>query len=388
MALLSQLARLPVGSPTDALLSLIDRLLDACSRRLLRPDALRRAGRTPFLRMLARRSAGSLFDLVAGFTYSQVLLACIRLEVFERLADGARSVESLAPELGLAADRAGALLDAAVAIGLLRRRASGRYALGMLGAAVRANPGIAAMVEHNVLLYRDLEDPVALLRGAPGETDLARYWPYAASAAPGELELPGVAAYTRLMGESQTLIADELLAAYPLDDHRVLLDVGGGDGAFIRAAAAQAPWLRFILFDLPPVVQTARRAVDGGALGERVRTVGGDFLADELPRGADVATLVRVLHDQDESGARRLLRSLRAALPDDGVLVVAEPMRDTPGARRVGDVYFPLYFLAMGRGHARSPEHIAALLREAGFRRVVPRATGVPLQTSVLVAYC
>ena len=53
------------------------------------------------------------------------------------------------------------------------------------------NPGLAAMVEHHAILYADLRDPVALLRGeGRGGTGLARYWPYAAgdeesAAAPG-----------------------------------------------------------------------------------------------------------------------------------------------------------------------------------------------------------
>lgn len=335
---------------------------------------------------MARRSAARLFDLVSGFAYTQVLLACVRLDLFERLADGARSAAELAPELGLDPARAEDLLDAAAALGLLRRRASGRYALAMLGAAVRANPGIAAMVEHNVLLYRDLEDPLALLRGEVTDTALSQYWPYAGSPSRDDLQAPGTSPYTDLMAASQTLVADEVLDAVDLAGHRRLMDVGGGNGTFIRAAAARATHLDFILFDLPPVAAAAERSLAAHALGARVDCVGGDFLREPLPRGADVATLVRVLHDWDDEGARVLLRALHDALPADGTLIVAEPMRGTPSARRIGDVYFALYFTAMGRGRARSPARIRALLEEAGFRAVRHLDTHVPLQTSVLVA--
>lgn len=371
-------------------------MLDAWGRRLHRPSTLRRMSRARFGRPFARKSAGALFDLVAGFTYTQVLLACVRLELFDRLADGARSVEALAPALGLSVERAEALLDAAAAIDLIRRRPSGRYALSMLGAAVRANPGIGAMVEHNVLLYRDLEDPLPLLRGERDDTELARYWPYAGSEAPEAIAAPGVMPYTQLMAASQTLVADEILDAFPLAGRRLLMDVGGGNGTFIRAAAARAPELRFLLFDLPSVAAAAQQAFNedpvqgpaGAPMAGHVRCEGGDFLRDPLPRGADIATLVRILHDQDDTGARRLLRAIREALPDDGVLLVAEPMRDTPAARRIGDVYFSLYFTAMGRGRARTPAAIRGMLLEAGFRSVQRCATHVPLQTSLLVAHC
>ena len=43
------------------------------------------AARFPLTRPLARRRARELFDLCAGFVYSQVLTACVRLKLFEVL---------------------------------------------------------------------------------------------------------------------------------------------------------------------------------------------------------------------------------------------------------------------------------------------------------------
>ncbi|MBX3638411.1 MAG: hypothetical protein KF683_23820, partial [Rubrivivax sp.] len=80
-------------------------------------------------RPLARRQAAQLFDIVAGFVYSQVLLACVRLDLFERLAaSGPQRLDELAPVLALPARAAERLLDAAVALRLLGRRRGGRYA--------------------------------------------------------------------------------------------------------------------------------------------------------------------------------------------------------------------------------------------------------------------
>ena len=41
------------------------------------------------------------------------------------------------------------------------------------------NPGVVAMIEHHAMLYGDLKDPIALLRGDVGAGQLAAYWPYA-----------------------------------------------------------------------------------------------------------------------------------------------------------------------------------------------------------------
>ena len=142
------------------------------------------AARLPLVRRVATRRANALFDLCAGFVYSQVLLACVRLDVFERLAAGPRDVTHLARSCGLEVDAATRLLDAAVALNLLERRGAGRYGLGELGAALRGNPGVTAMIEHHGLLYADLADPVALLRQRSGATQLAQHWPYATAAEP------------------------------------------------------------------------------------------------------------------------------------------------------------------------------------------------------------
>jgi demethylspheroidene O-methyltransferase len=61
-------------------------------------------------------------------------------------------------------------------------------------------------------------------------------------------------------------------------------------------------------------------------------------------------------------------------------------MSGTPGAQAIGDAYYGLYLLAMGKGRSRTPQRIEALLREAGFADVRLLPTRLPLQTRVLRA--
>jgi demethylspheroidene O-methyltransferase len=333
---------------------------------------------------IARRRARELFDLCAGFVYSQVLAACVRLRLFERLAEAPATSVELAPRLEMSPAALERLLEAATALRLVERRASGRYGLGVLGAALLGNPGVAAMVEHHRLLYGDLRDPVALLRGQR-DTALSRYWAYARCPEPGQAGAAQVAEYTALMSASQPLVAGEILDAYPLRRHRCLLDVGGGDGSFAVAAAARAPLLRVILFDLPAVAEVARARFAAAGLADRATAIGGDFGRDPLPAGADLAALVRVVHDHDDAAALRLLRAVRAALVPGGTLLLAEPMADAPGAEPVA-AYFQMYLWAMGQGRPRPPAQLGELLHHAGFGRVRRLRTRAPLLTGLLAA--
>jgi demethylspheroidene O-methyltransferase len=338
-------------------------------------------------RPIARRHASQLFDLVAGFVYTQVLTACVRLDLFETLArDGPQTVASLGRRAALSERAMQRLLDAAVSIRLLERRDQGCYGLGPLGAPLVGNAALVAMIEHHAALYADLRDPVALLREEGAGSAMSAYWPYAAYDAPGALTESRVAEYSALMTASQPMVIDEVLDAWAFQRHRRMLDVGGGEGRFVSAVARRAPHLQLMLFDLPPVAALAgqRRAAQG--LSERVSTHGGSFFDDPLPAGADLVTLVRVLFDHDDAHALLILRAVHAALTPGGTVLVAEPMARTPGAHAMGDAYFGFYLLAMGRGEPRSVEDMRRLLDQAGFTDIRAVPTRLPLQAGIVVA--
>lgn len=367
--------------------SWLDRFHAACNSAIASPRFRRFAASFPLTRPVARRRAQAVFDLVSGFVYSQVLLACVRLNVLGVLAEAPTTLEALSLRIGLPIDGTRRLVDAAVALKLAARCSDGRLRLGSVGAPIAGDAGIAALVEHHALFYADLRDPVVLLRdGAREDGELARYWPYCANRSGEGFAPERVATYSRLMSASQTLIANEVLDAYPMRRHRRVLDVGGGEGTFLAAVAARWSHLDCFLFDLPPVAERAAARFASLGLKSRALAVGGSFLTDPLPLGADLLTLVRVLHDHDDDSVMTLLRAARAALPSDGRVLIAEPMSETPGSETVGDAYFGFYLLAMGRGRPRTPARIGEMLVAAGFAkpRLIP--TSMPMQTSVVIA--
>jgi demethylspheroidene O-methyltransferase len=353
----------------------------------------------PFTRPVASAQSRKLFDLCAGFVYSQVLAACVELDVFSTLAKGPRSVSSLAKQFDLSVEATERLLKAATSLGLCAERKSGvstetHYGLGMLGAALIGNPGVTSMIKHHKLLYRDLADPVDLLRGVKAdgqrkETALSTFWPYAI----GETRTPSngsdknpTTAYSALMSASQSLIVEDIFEVYPFKNHKMIMDIGGGDGTFLLAVAHHAPSTKLILFDLPQVAEQAHKRFEAEQLSGRAIAVGGDASVGPLPEGADLITLVRILHDHDDDKALAILRQVRLALPAGGTLLIAEPMAGVKGAEPVGDAYFGFYLLAMGSGRARRPEELREMLKQAGFNDVSTLRTRRPLLTGAIRA--
>lgn len=366
-----------------------DSLIRLRTRVISNPRFQRWAAASPLTRFIARRQTRAMFDLCAGFVYSQVLAAFVQLRLCDHLADGPRSVEALARLTDLTPEAAARLLRAAASLRLVRPMPGERYALDDLGASMIGNPSVAAFIAHHAMLYDDLRDPVALLRGQT-QTRLSQFWPYAGDRPEGgesaQVQPEAYAGYSVLMAQSQALVAEDILEAWPMTRHRRLLDVGGGEGVFIAQAAAQAPDLQLQLFDLPPVAARAREALARRGLASRVDCVGGSFLRDPLPRGADIISLVRIVHDHDDESALALLRAAHAALPSGGTLLIAEPMAGTPGAEPIGDAYFGFYLLAMGRGRARRPDELKRLLEVVGFTGIRELTTRRPLLAGAMVA--
>jgi demethylspheroidene O-methyltransferase len=326
----------------------------------------------PPARLPARRYARSLFDLTAGFVYSQVTHAFVQSGLLAELAKGPVQLEDAAALARLPPSATETLLKAAQSLGLTERHAD-LWVLGRQGAALAWSPGVAEMIAHHHLLYADLTDPLAMLRG-DGAGRLARLWEYGADADPDD-----VAVYSALMAASQPMVAAQAIAAYPFSRHRRLLDAGGGTGAFLDQVRRAAPHLSLGLFDRAPVIQEARQR-----LGPTVSYHAGSFHSDPLPDGYDLISLVRVLHDHDDEPARRLLAATRQSLSSGGRILIVEPLAETHGAEPMGHAYFGFYLAAMRSGRPRTFREYKRMLEQAGFRSVRRHRVPLPLVASVI----
>lgn len=368
-------------------LSLADRIADWRNRMAASPGFQRWAGSFFLTRFIARRHARELFDLCSGFVYSQVLYAGVQLGLFGKLRNGPLTMTEIASAVGLPLEGTERLVNAASALDLLETTHDGRWRLTVNGASIAPSTGLEKLIEHNQLLYRDLLDPVAMLRDPHrSQTAIAAYFPYGEAGRPEDVDPIAAARYSDLMASTVPPLAEEVVDAYPVKKHRKLLDVGGGIGAFLTLMGEYAPNLDLMLFDLPAVAVHARAALEANGLHARTAVHAGNFQTDALPTGADLITLVRVLLDHGDEVALTVLRRAREALEPGGTLLVVEPFSGIRGAERVGDAYFGLYLFAMGRGRARTIAQHQALLRAAGFSRTRIVPTRYPVHTGIIAA--
>ena len=105
----------------------------------------------------------------------------------------------------------------------------------------------------------------------------------------------------------------EVVAAFDLGRFRRLADLGGAPRPSGRRRLSPLPYLRAVVFDLPPVLPLARELIEASGVTDRIELVAGDFF-DALPQ-ADLFALGRILHDWGEDKIHRLLRAIYERLP-------------------------------------------------------------------------
>jgi O-methyltransferase domain/Dimerisation domain len=320
----------------------------------------------------------ALRRLVNGYQVTQAIHVAATLGIADLLGDGARSSDELAAATETHARSLHRVLRALAAVGVLHEDGEGRFSLTEIGACLRSDApepvgGWAVYVgtpahfqAWGALLHtvRTGENAFASVHGVG-------VWEYRVA------HPEDGAIFDRAMSDTSRRANAHLLEAYDFGRFGRLVDVGGGHGALLAAVLAAHPALRGVLFDQPQVVAGAPAVLEAAGVSDRCEVVGGSFF-DAVPPGGDAYLLKAIVHDWEDPEAIEILRGCRAAVADDGAVLVVErelgPPNSEPDAK-LSD----LNMMVGPGGRERTRDEFAALLSAAGFelQRVVPTAIGL-----------
>jgi O-methyltransferase domain len=322
-------------------------------------------------------SARTLLRLADGYLVTGLLHAAIALRLPEALVTAPRTAADLAGEVGAEPGLLHRVLRGLAAEEVLDELGDGRFALTAVGRLLLADePGSlrGAVAVRGQTYYGALAGLVDALRGGGTPYEIVHGQPFFEHLA---TEPARLAAFQASMADRSAREAEAVAAAYDLTRRGSVVDVGGGSGVLLRAVRQRCPGADLVLFDRPEVV--AGGAPDG------IRLVAGDFF-EAVPAGADAYLLSRVLHDWDDADAVRVLRTCRAAMRTDSVLVVVEAVLPERAVDDPAAVRMDLHMLVLRHGRERTVAEYAALLEAAGLRLTgdVPTSAGV----HVLEARC
>lgn len=332
---------------------------------------------------VATNPAGAIRHMITAAHLSRVIQVAARLGIPDLVAGGDRTTEQLAAASGTHEGALERLLRVLAANGLCSRCDLGTWELTQLGEALRSDSPSAC---HEAAVYWGLDSVRAawdrldhsLRTGLPAFSHAngsAFFQHMANSAEDGE-------AFDRFMTANQRERAASHADLIDRESLRWVVDVGGGEGAFLIELARRDAHLRGTLLDLPHVAVRAREMVRRVNLQDRIGVVEGSFF-DAIPRGADAYTLSAILHDWPDEQALMILRACRAAMCDDAVLLVIEQVVD-PGGASPFSALLDVAMLVLLGGKERSREEFAALFAAADL--VLCTVTPTPTTFSIITA--
>jgi hypothetical protein len=263
--------------------------------------------------------------ILAGHFAGQCVHVVAILGVADLLATGHTTIEALASATGCHAPSLQRVLRTLVRLDLFTESAEGQFHLTPLGATLRSDAPDSlrdrAIIRMSAPMWAACGTLLDAVRsGEPSFVRLhnATFYEYLA-------EHPDLlAVFNRSMTAQSHQHNTAIVEAYDFSGIRMLVDVGGGQGATLAAVLRRYPAMRGILFDLPEVA-AATTWLETSDLADRCEVVGGDML-QSVPAGGDAYMIKRVMMDKSDRAAETVLRNCFSAMNAASKILVVDPM--------------------------------------------------------------
>jgi ribosomal protein L11 methylase PrmA len=324
-----------------------------------------------------------ILSMARGFQASKMLMVAVDLGLFDFLEEPKSAVE-IAARLQADNRATGIFLNGLAALGILIKGVD-YFKNGELASRYLVQGGenyrgsIIKHMEHTWGRgWDDLQKTV--LVGHPPEVDPEKW----VDTRPQRDETE-VRAFIWGMHAIARDLAPTVAAKLDLKAVRHLLDLGGGPATYAITFAQANPQLKATVFDLPLPLEIARENIAQNSLTDRVQTLEGNFLEDDIGAGYDFIWVSQILHSHDERQSKLIIAKAVAALTAGGTLAIQDFYLNPDGASPTGPAMFGVHMLAVTpRGRAYTHGEVGEWMQEAGLTK--PEFMQSGMDASILVA--
>jgi hypothetical protein len=313
--------------------------------------------------MSQKHTPESLMTLAWGIQRGRLLLTGAELDIFTMLAPAPLSAEEVTERLRGNLRAVTTLLDALTAMDFLVKK-DGRYQTEQSAARLLSSKerySMLPMVKHGAHLWRTWSRLTDIV------TDVYKR---------DNKEIPkrdedDLKAFIGAMHLGALRFAPEVVTSVDPSQAKLLIDVGGGSGAYTLAFLEACPDMKATLFDLPPVIEIAREHVEQAGMMDRINLVPGDFYKDELPPGHDLAFISAIIHQNSPEQNQDLYHKVFRSLDSGGRIVIRDHVMEHDRTRPVDGALFAVNMLVNTSGGGTwTYDEISHGLTRAGFTRI------------------
>jgi ubiquinone/menaquinone biosynthesis C-methylase UbiE len=298
-----------------------------------------------------------------AFMKSRVILTGAELDVFTRLDGNFLTVVELIGDRNLDKRATTRILDCLVALKLLEKQGT-KYRTSPAGSTLssRHPESVLPMVRHMSFIWRNWSRLTAV-----AECGINPNLKPVVDALPEDERRSFIGAMHVAARQISMKIAD----AFDSSAYKILLDVGGGSGAYTIAFLKKNPQLRAVVFDLKNVIPITKEKIREEGVEDRVTFVEGDFYKDSLPAGCDLALLSAIIHQNSPDQNLALYQKIYRALHPGGALLIRDHIMDTTRTWPLAGTLFALNMLVnTPAGDTYTFREVKQTLESAGFKEV------------------
>jgi hypothetical protein len=311
-----------------------------------------------------------------GYMVWRAIYAAAALGIADVLNDGPMDTKEIAVAVGANQDALYRLLRALTSVGVFTEIGTRRFALTPLAAGLRSD--VPGSLKAYLCLYGSdfLSRPAdnllySVQTGLPAVERV-----FGASYLSHLKQNPEIAAeFDAGMASISSLDITDVLSAYDFTGIRTIADIGGGNGSFLAAILNTYPDMSGILLERTTAVEGARLHLEATGLVDRCVVISGDFF-EKIPAGADAYILKSIMHNWDDARAISILRNCRDAMPQEGKLLIIEPVILSEAHASLSK-FLDLTMLVMSEGgRERTEREFQTLLTVGGFELIRVVSTG------------
>jgi hypothetical protein len=321
--------------------------------------------------------AKTMMSLFMSFIPTRVIYVAAKLGLADHIRDDGASAQDLAQKLNVHADALYRVLRTLAGLGVLHQDENDRFFVTPFGETLRADSPQSvrdyAIYSHEFVYERISKIMDSVRTGKPVIEDF-----FENLRADPEQQ----AIFYAGSGNKSRIETAAISEAYDFSKCGTVVDVGGGNGAFLSNILVSCEQVSGVLYEQRSAIEAAK-AGRGGSL-PRCEFVAGDFF-EAVPSGGDTYVLKRILDDWSDEKVVQILKNCRKAMKSETRLLIIEPLMGPPNELTPGHFADMNFLVTFSGGRIRTEEEHSNLLRQTGFR--LQKNVPTESEVSVLEAF-
>lgn len=305
-------------------------------------------------------TADDIRNLAYSFQQSRILLTAIELGIFSALDKHMLTSKEVAEKLHINERAADRLMNALVAIGLLKK---------IHGKFYNTESASQYLVEGKTNFIGNLYHVNELWKSWTTLTEAVRKGTSVYKRKDENLEWTNsfiAAMHYRAQKEAK-------IVAYMLDlkNVKTMLDIGGGSGAFSMKFVELNPEIKAVIFDLPDVIQLTKKYIDDFKYKNQISFIEGNYLTDNFGSNYDMIFLSAIVHINSYDENKFLIKKCVDSLNPDGQVVIKDWIMNEDRTKPAAGAIFALNMLVRTKnGDTYTEDEMKDWLQSAGISKI------------------